>query len=175
MHFLSYFVLDDMARQIKNIECFEIWRSASPDEKMNAVYQYILNNYGLEESPTFIRDSVKKTASFFSIKSSTYWRICHRQREIMNTKYKTWLNNYLSIETIVQQYYIGNNTVGTSSDMILPTRGRPRTSFTDLSKVSKKRRVLDLVQTRDTDGLEFAAKWSSNKTSDKEFLFIIAF
>ena len=167
MLFLRFFVLGLTTRQIRNIDVFEIWRSAVLPEKNDAVYQHILNYYGLEESSILIKDSVKKTARFFCMRASTYWRSSSRLSDVMNTKYKTWLNNYLAIETIVKDYCLGNETVGTSSNN-QSQRGRPRSDFNNINLASKKRRVLDLVQTRDCDELEFAAKWSSQKLSDKD-------
>ena len=141
----------------------EVWLSADPNKKVLTIYKHILKFYYLEDSPETIKNYIKNTSKLFCTKCNNNWRTCGRRLDLIEKRHRTWLNNKISLANPVKDFLIK-----TQDERSTTTRqGRPKKNFEDINRASKKRRVIDLVNSRDAEELQFAAEWASRKSLEK--------
>lgn len=149
----SFFFLERESK-VSFKTCFEITKDIAKNEKIDVITSHIQNVYGLHGVPENIKTSIRKTARFIELKISQKWKQSHRTKKTFLSTYSDWLESEIKLEDSVLHYMV-KSSPGPSG--LSRKKGRPEKIFSELSTASKKHRLDEILKSRTSDELEFAA------------------
>lgn len=140
------------------MDLFDKWASCSSNQVQELVH-FILDSLNIEDCPDDVSVNLTRACTYFDLTAKRFWKECHRNRGLVVKRHATWLNSdatlpedLLELPDVLQ---------------ISKHRGRPQLPFAEASAKTKRRRVEDLLKSRPTEELSYAAEVSGRLSSMK--------
>lgn len=138
-------------------DLFESWQVADKENKTESISRKLMALLNVEDAPNEIQQKVMQLSQYYSLKLKTRWEKCNRIRPRFLKSNEDWLKHKISLPEVIRLYLVKKSNFCEPG----PSRGRPQKTFEEVSDRTKRRRVDDLVMTRSTAELKFAAEVSS--------------
>lgn len=138
------------------------------NEKNSGIYEYLSSKFHFGNITECSQKEIKLKISNFSNKIGVKWLASGKSKERFLIKNKTWLDEE-DIQFTVSSF---EPQPSTSSEAVI-SAGRPRKEFEESSFKTKKRRVVDLVESRSVSELVTAAEIAARSAGQRKIASVI--
>lgn len=150
------------------MEFFEEWVKTSQNERNAELFKFIISKYDMSGVMDQSLKEIKVVISRFSAKLSEKWENSQRTRDRFLASNKSWLEGDITFRMLYDPA-----EPSTSSQRPLAGPGRPKIEhLSDAASKTKRRRVHDLVQSRNSEELLAAAEISSRLSGMYIYIYI---
>lgn len=147
---------------------FEEWLKHTKNDKRSRIYDYLSSKFHFGDITESSQREIKLKISNFSTKIGAKWLASGKSKERFLITNKTWLDDgdiQFTVSSLVPQ-------PSTSSEAVT-SAGRPRKDFEESSFKTKKRRVVDLVESRSTSDLVTPAEIAMRSAGQRKVAHVI--
>lgn len=152
---------------VTRAEFFDVWRSFPKVTRNTDIYNFLIKKFSLVNVSETQKKQIQNKIKLMSCKLSERWTASSSRIDRFLTLNGKWLQEgQLCLSVIEPKIQISSNP-STSS------RGRPIKGFDQCSVKTKRRKVQDLLNTRSTSEIAYAAEVAVRATGKKDAASII--
>nr|XP_021187599.2 uncharacterized protein LOC110374267 [Helicoverpa armigera]XP_049692168.1 uncharacterized protein LOC126053642 [Helicoverpa armigera] len=147
---------------VSKMEFFDEWQKHPKENRNSRLYDFLSMKRDLGNITEASAREIKMTIGRLSSKFVEKWESSGKRRDRFLTKNSEWLSGDFTFRVSI--YYSAPSSSSKTS-----VSGRPSVDFTEASEKTKRRRVDDLLRTRDVNQLVVAAELSARLSGHRNF------
>lgn len=148
------------------MEFFDEWQKYPKENRNSRLYDFLTIKHDLANITEESTREIKMIIGRWSSKCAEKWESSGKRRDRFLTKNSEWMSGDFTFKASIHL-----STPSSSSKVSIP--GRPSTDFTAASERTKRRRVEDLLHTRDVNQLVAAAEISARLSGHRNLASVI--